>query len=71
MRKILLISLPVLLILTPLVSAETAIDIAEIEDKINSITHYAEEYGVGNINYLQLNVYGFKIRAGLNLLIRS
>ncbi len=69
MRKILLLFLPILLILFPVVSAETTIDIAEIEDKINSIAHYAEEYEVGNINYLQLNVHGHKIRADLNLML--
>ncbi|MEE9323129.1 MAG: hypothetical protein V3U72_01155, partial [Candidatus Aenigmarchaeota archaeon] len=67
MRKILLASLPVLLILAPLVSAE--VDISEIEDKIDSIAHYAEEYEVGNINYLQLTVYSHKIAADLHLML--
>lgn len=61
-----IISINVLILLS--VTAE-AIDVSEIEDNINSIVHYAEEYEIGNINYLQLNVYGHKIRADLNLLL--
>ena len=72
MRKILAISFPILLTLFLLIPAEVSgedLGIAGIEDKINSIVHYAEEYEVGNINYLQLNVYGYKIRADLNLML--
>jgi len=76
MRKLAIV-VAFLLILTQIVSADTipnassniTINAAEIEDKINSIVHYAEEYEVGNINYLQLNVYGFKIRSDLNLML--
>ena len=72
MRKVLAISFPILLALFLLVPAEVSgedLDLSGINDKINSIVHYAEEYEVGNINYLQLNVYGHKIRADLNLML--
>src|SRR3990167_1035307 len=50
-------------------SSSAEISIAMIEDKIKSVAHYAEEYEVGNINYFQFNVHGFKIRSDLNLLM--
>ena len=67
-----LFGLPIFLALFLLIPAEVSgeeLDLAGIEDKIDSIAHYAEEYETGNINYLQLNVYGFKIRSDLNLLL--
>jgi hypothetical protein len=69
-RKIIFFIFPiiVLLVLSSIVHAQV-IDISEVNKKINSIVHYAEEYEVGNINYLQLNVYGHKIRADLNLML--
>ena len=72
MEKVLAISLPILLFLFILVPAEVSgeeLDIAGINEKINSIVHYAEEYEIGNIDYLQLNVYGHRIRADLNLML--
>ena len=67
MKKILIFIL-IFLVLSPLASAED-LNIDEIEDEISSIAHYAEEYEVGNINYFQLNVYGFEIRSDMNLLL--
>ena len=57
-----------LLVLFPIVHAQVP-DASEINEKISSIVHYAEEYEIGNIDYLQLNVYGHKIRADLNLML--
>lgn len=73
MRKFLLFLLILSVFLLPTVStaeiSSQGVNTAEIEDTLNSIAHYAEEYEVGNINYLQLNVYGYKIRSDLNLLL--
>jgi hypothetical protein len=60
------------LVLPQIVAAQPTdneLDMAAIEDRINSIAHYAEEYEIGNINYFQLNVYGFQIRSDLNMLL--
>ncbi|MHA2065951.1 MAG: hypothetical protein ACXABY_16390, partial [Candidatus Thorarchaeota archaeon] len=56
------IFLPLLLI-SPTASGQDL----SIDGKINSIAHHAEEYEVGNINYMQLYVHAHTIRAELNL----
>ena len=38
----------------------------EIKNEIQKLTHYAEEYETGNINYVQLLVYMSSIRENLN-----
>lgn len=48
------------IISTSLVSADS------IEDKINSIVKYAEQYEVGQINYLQVQVHANSIREDIN-----
>ncbi len=68
MRKSIFL-LMLLLLFLPAEASSGDLKLDEIEDKINSIVHYAEEYEVGNINYFQLNVYGHKIRSDLNLLL--
>ncbi|MBW2974080.1 hypothetical protein KY366_00020, partial [Candidatus Woesearchaeota archaeon] len=50
----------ILFSLTSLVSAGV------IDQKINSIVHYAEQYELGKIDYLQLIVYGNTIREEIN-----
>ncbi|MBU0530321.1 MAG: hypothetical protein KKC05_01485, partial [Nanoarchaeota archaeon] len=42
---------------------------ASVEKKLNEIVHYAEEYEIGNINYMQFNVYSHAVRADLNLML--
>jgi hypothetical protein len=71
MRKILilLVILSFLLLLVPAKVLGEELNIAEMEDRINSIAHYAEEYEIGNINYFQLTVYTHKIQADLNLML--
>ena len=69
MRGVLVLLL--MFVFSPAVLAELpdGLNIAKIEEKINSIVHYAEEYEIGNIDYFQLNVYGFQTRSDLNLLL--
>jgi hypothetical protein len=69
--KWLIVFLFFLILISPVLAETTnnTVDIAKIEDRINSIAHYAEEYEIGNINYFQLNVYGFEIKSELNLLM--
>jgi hypothetical protein len=68
MRNSLLLPLIFLILIysVPNVLAQTDL---HIEEKINNIAKYAEEYEVGNINYLQLNVYAHAIKAELNLIL--
>jgi hypothetical protein len=42
---------------------------ASLEDEVQKITHYAQEYETGNINYVQLLVYTSSARENLNLLL--
>ncbi len=44
----------------------TIISASSIDDEIQKITHYAEEYETGNINYIQLWVYTSAARQNLN-----
>ena len=37
-----------------------------IDDELQRVTYYAEEYEIGNINYVQLMVYLSSVREGLN-----
>ncbi|MFH1290326.1 MAG: hypothetical protein ABIH92_02865 [Nanoarchaeota archaeon] len=39
---------------------------SSVENEIKKITHYAEEYETGNINYVQLLVYSSAVRERLN-----
>tara|TARA_Y100000310_G_scaffold279244_1_gene298251 strand:+ start:22 stop:642 length:621 start_codon:yes stop_codon:yes gene_type:complete len=60
MRKGLILSVIVILLLIPIVLA------ASVDDEIQKITHYAEEYEIGNINYVQLLVHIAAAREGMN-----
>ena len=62
MRKeeVLLLAVFLCLLLIPLISS------ASIDSEIQKITHYAEEYETGNINYAQLLIYLGSGRQKLN-----
>src|SRR3989344_7630888 len=42
------------------------ISASSVDQEINRITHYAEEYETGNIDYLQLQLYLSSVRQDLN-----
>ena len=47
----------------------TFISASSVEDEIQRITHYAEEYETGNIDYVQLQLYLSSVRQNLNGLL--
>ncbi|MBI2045196.1 hypothetical protein HYT23_03995, partial [Candidatus Pacearchaeota archaeon] len=59
MKKIFLLVFFVFL-LSPLILASS------VEDEIQRITHYAEEYETGNIDYAKLQLYLSSVRQDLN-----
>jgi len=64
MRKRCILLLVFVLLLLPTIFADTSLD-AEIK----KATHYAEEYEIGNINYVQLLVHISAVRENLNELL--
>ncbi len=60
MKKRGAIALLLLILLVPCVLASS------VDDEIKKLTHYAEEYETGNINYAQLTVYASSIRENVN-----
>ena len=44
----------------------SVISAASVDDEFQKVTHYAEEYEIGNINYAQLLVHVASAREGLN-----
>ena len=54
------VALFLVLILLPVVLA------TPIDDEINRLTYYAEEYETGNIDYVKLMMYISSAREGLN-----
>tara|TARA_Y100000310_G_scaffold84897_1_gene81747 strand:- start:766 stop:1215 length:450 start_codon:yes stop_codon:yes gene_type:complete len=54
-----------LLLFVPLVSAQS------VDDEIDNLVYYAEQYEMGNINYLQLLAYGSLIKEDVNDLLGS
>ncbi len=63
MKNRLLVSAFILFILFPILSASS------VEDEIQKITHYAEEYETGNINYVKLQLYLSSVKQNLNGLL--
>ena len=59
--KKLLILLVILLVLPLISSASTSFD-----QEIQKLTHYAEDYEIGNINYVQLLLYMSNVKQNLN-----
>ena len=51
MKKRVIVLFMILLVLVPIALAQS------IENPIKKVTHHAEQYEVGNINYAQLIVY--------------
>ncbi len=63
MKKSVILPLLVLcsfLLFLPIISASS------VDDEVQKITHYAEEYETGNINYVQLLIYTSAVRQNLN-----
>ncbi len=59
MKKSVLLGILVIILVLPF-------SFASIEDEIQKLTHYAEDYEAGNINYVKLMVYSSAIREKLN-----
>jgi hypothetical protein len=64
MKKRVILGLFLIFFLFPLVSAS-------LSDEIQKITHHAEEYETGNINYVQLLVYTSAVRESINEILGS
>ncbi len=62
MKKLVMFGI-LLLCLFPIISATT------IDSEIQKLTHYAEEYEIGNINYAQLLVHLSSARQNMNELV--
>jgi hypothetical protein len=61
MRKVILSIFLLSLVLAPCVFADS-----DIDSEMQKLTHYAKEYEVGNINYVQLMIYVSAVREGMN-----
>ena len=61
-KRGLFVFLLVLIVLSVSVSSAES----SVSDEMQRITHYAEEYETGNINYVQLVVYMANVRESLN-----
>ena len=60
MKKVIVFLFLLILFLFPIISADF------VDDEMQKITYYAEEYEIGNINYVQLLVYTSAVRQSLN-----
>ncbi|MBR9703787.1 hypothetical protein GOV12_00110, partial [Candidatus Pacearchaeota archaeon] len=59
-KRLIVVSVFLIVFLIPFVFADS------VDNEISKITHYAEEYETGNINYPQLLVYTSSVREALN-----
>ncbi len=57
-----LLAISLILLDTSFISADSS----SVNNEIQKITHYAEEYEIGNINYIQLMVYLSSVKQNLN-----
>ncbi len=60
MKKSLVIFFLTIFLLVPIIYASS------VDSEIQKLTHYAEEYETGNINYVQLRVYLSSVKENLN-----
>ena len=65
MKKRVLILFLLVLSILPIVSA------GSVDSEMQKITHYAEEYETGNIDYVKLRIYLDSAKAGLNQIMGS